>query len=227
MNEKRTNINGGVIRYARDNEDFAIWFDRPFYGTARIDSDRISTAKEGFIRIRRDDGKKSTLTAHIIIHKDEVLCHFGYIDGRYRKDGDKYKPVEQENISYDTLKNVLEQYNISDRNLERLDKYVEEMKNQIEIRSREGYNDIKNLKAIMRRLKYSEEYIDDVIRGIPVKPAEPHGRLVDIDKFLHDSGLDKAKKYNSEDRSYSYSTMMMYEIADMIDEMPVAMEATD
>lgn len=79
----------------------------------------------------------------------------------------------------------------------------------------------------MRNLGYSEEYINIVIKRLPVKPVEPHGRLVDIDKFLHESGLDKAKKYNSEDRSYSYSTMMMYEIADMIDEMPVAVEATD
>lgn len=88
-------------------------------------------------------------------------------------------------------------------------------------------NQVEDLIGIMRDLKYSGEYINEVVKNLPVKPVEPHGRLVDIDKFLHESGLDKAKKYNSEDRSYSYSTMMMYEIADMIDEMPVAVEATD
>ena len=48
-------------------------------------------------------------------------------------------------------------------------------------------------------------------------------RLIDADELLKRYGLDKATKYgnkNKAQRANSYSTMYMYEIADMIDDAP-------
>jgi len=48
-------------------------------------------------------------------------------------------------------------------------------------------------------------------------------RLIDADELLKRYGFDKATKYGNEDKKqqdFSYSTMMMYEIADMIEDAP-------
>lgn len=48
-------------------------------------------------------------------------------------------------------------------------------------------------------------------------------RLIDADELSEQYGLEAATKYgnkNAEQQTYSYSTMMMYEIADMIDDAP-------
>ena len=62
------------------------------------------------------------------------------------------------------------------------------------------------------------------IIGIP----EKHGRLIDADATMKQWGLDKATKYGNEtaeQQHFSYSTMMMYEIADILDDAPVVIEA--
>lgn len=98
---------------------------------------------------------------------------------------------------------------------------------EIEIRqySKDVISFIKDTVQQLQHLQTDEN--QDKLKIDNVILPEHHGRLVDIDKFLHDSGLDKAMKYGSEDRSYSYSTMMMYEIAEMLDDIPVVVEATD
>ncbi len=48
-------------------------------------------------------------------------------------------------------------------------------------------------------------------------------RLIDADELSEQYGLEAATKYGNKDteqQSYSYSTMMMYEVADMIDDAP-------
>ena len=48
-------------------------------------------------------------------------------------------------------------------------------------------------------------------------------RLIDADLISKQYGLDNATKYgnkNAKQQDFSYSTMMMYEIADMIDDAP-------
>lgn len=55
-----------------------------------------------------------------------------------------------------------------------------------------------------------------------------HGRLIDADLIAKQYGLDDATKYgnkNAKQQDFSYSTMMMYEIADMIDDAPTIIEA--
>lgn len=51
----------------------------------------------------------------------------------------------------------------------------------------------------------------------------PEVRLIDANALLRNNGLDKAVKYGNKDaeqQSMSYSTMMLYEIADMIEDAP-------
>jgi len=55
-----------------------------------------------------------------------------------------------------------------------------------------------------------------------------HGRLIDADLIAKQYGLNDATKYgnkNAKQQEFSYSTMMMYEIADMIDDAPTIIEA--
>ena len=55
-----------------------------------------------------------------------------------------------------------------------------------------------------------------------------HGRLIDADELIRQYKLDEATKYgnkNAKQQTYSYSTMMLYEIADMIDDAPTIIEA--
>ena len=50
-------------------------------------------------------------------------------------------------------------------------------------------------------------------------------RLIDADVLLEQYNLKDATKYgnkNAEQQAHSYSTMMMYEIADMIEDAPTA-----
>lgn len=60
-----------------------------------------------------------------------------------------------------------------------------------------------------------------------VEVPEHHGRLVDLDKLIYDMGLDEARKYGNKtarDRSFSYSTLMRYEIADALEDTPVIID---
>ena len=53
-----------------------------------------------------------------------------------------------------------------------------------------------------------------------IELPEHHGELADKTALMKQWGLDKATKYGNEDaeqQHFSYSHMMMYEIADMID----------
>ena len=50
-------------------------------------------------------------------------------------------------------------------------------------------------------------------------------RLIDADALLEQYNLKDATKYgnkNAEQQAHSYSTLMLYEIADMIDDAPTA-----
>ena len=53
-------------------------------------------------------------------------------------------------------------------------------------------------------------------------------RLIDADALLEKYNLKDATKYGNKDaeqQAHSYSTMMLYEIADMIEDAPTAYEA--
>ena len=54
-----------------------------------------------------------------------------------------------------------------------------------------------------------------------------HGRLIDADALKTSYGLEGATKYGNESKEqieHSYSTMMMYEIVDMLDYAPAIIE---
>lgn len=54
------------------------------------------------------------------------------------------------------------------------------------------------------------------------------GRLIDADKLVKQYNIDESTKYgnkNAKQQAHSYSTMMLYEIADMIDDAPTIIEA--
>lgn len=57
----------------------------------------------------------------------------------------------------------------------------------------------------------------------------PHGRLIDADALMDGwMNLREATKYGNETKeqmSHSYSTMMMYEIADVIEDAPTIIQA--
>ena len=58
----------------------------------------------------------------------------------------------------------------------------------------------------------------------------PHGRLIDADATMKQWGLDKATKYGNEtaeQQHFSYSSMMMYEIVDILDDAQIVIEAED
>ena len=65
-----------------------------------------------------------------------------------------------------------------------------------------------------------------VKNGTPL--PKNHGRLIDADLVSKQYGLDEATKYGNKDaeqQANSYSTMMMYEIADMIEDAPTIIPA--
>ena len=64
--------------------------------------------------------------------------------------------------------------------------------------------------------------------GTPL--PEHHGDLIDRTELLKQYGLENATKYgnkNAEQQRHSYSTMMMYEIADMIEDAETIIPATE
>lgn len=87
----------------------------------------------------------------------------------------------------------------------------------------EAMDDIKNDRASRCFLQ------NKILNGkLLPKLTKRHGRLIDADKLVEAWDLDKATKYdhkNAACRDFSYSTMMMYEIAYMIDDAPTVIEA--
>ena len=81
----------------------------------------------------------------------------------------------------------------------------------------------------------NEIAVDDVCEmaralrlGTPL--PEHHGRLIDADALMKLYGLEDATKYGNEtaeQQTHSYDTMMMYEIADMLDDAPTIIEGSD
>ena len=64
-------------------------------------------------------------------------------------------------------------------------------------------------------------------KGTPL--PEHHGDLIDRNELLKQYGLENATKYgnkNADQQKHSYSTMMMYEIADMIKDAETIIPAT-
>lgn len=71
----------------------------------------------------------------------------------------------------------------------------------------------------------SEIVANAIKSGIPLPKG--HGALKDTDKLIKDTGLDHAKKYGNktkEELDFSYGTMMMYEIFDLIDDAETIVE---
>ena len=90
------------------------------------------------------------------------------------------------------------------------------MKLLVEI-DKEEYQEILINKGVPYHLSHSIG--DAILNGTPL--PEHHGDLIDRNKLIEQYGLENATKYgnkNAEQQRYSYSTMMMYEIADMIDD---------
>lgn len=55
-------------------------------------------------------------------------------------------------------------------------------------------------------------------------------RLIDADLLMQNYDLKSATKYgnkNAKQQEHSYSTLMMYEVADMIDDAPTAYDVED
>ena len=89
----------------------------------------------------------------------------------------------------------------------------------------ETYNDIQSRDWKNGELVFSEEW-KAIKNGIPLPKG--HGRLIDADALEILYGLEYATKYgnkSAEQQAHSYDTMMMYEIADMIDNAPTIIEA--
>lgn len=72
----------------------------------------------------------------------------------------------------------------------------------------------------------SAELLNILNTAIPLPKG--HGRLIDADALKTSYGLECATKYGNESKEQlenSYSTMMLYEIADMLDYAPTIIEA--
>lgn len=68
--------------------------------------------------------------------------------------------------------------------------------------------------------------VEAIINGTPLPKG--HGRLIDADALKTAYGLECATKYGNESKeqqAHSYDTMMLYEIADMLDYAPTIIEA--
>ena len=73
-----------------------------------------------------------------------------------------------------------------------------------------------------------DKYQKAIVNGTPLPKG--HGRLIDADALKTAYGLERATKYGNESKEQldnSYSTMMMYEIADMLDYAPTIIEADE
>ena len=70
------------------------------------------------------------------------------------------------------------------------------------------------------------EMYNAIANGTPLPKG--HGDLKDVDALKKSYGLECATKYGNaskEQQAHSYDTMMMYEIADMLDFAPTIIEA--
>ena len=81
-------------------------------------------------------------------------------------------------------------------------------------------------------MKVTEGDIDEGIVMDAIRKGQRlpdnHGRLIDADALEASYGLECATKYGNaskEQQAHSYDTMMMYEIADMLDFAPTIIEA--
>ena len=77
---------------------------------------------------------------------------------------------------------------------------------------------------------FDAEDLAIILKAIATATPLPkgHGRLIDADELIRQYNLDEATKYgnkNAKQQAHSYSTMMLYEIADMIDDAPTIIEA--
>ena len=78
-----------------------------------------------------------------------------------------------------------------------------------------------------KRIGDSRDILFEAIRKGTVLPE--HGDLIDRNELLKQYGLENATKYGNKDaeqQKHSYSTMMMYEIADMIEDAEAIIPAT-
>lgn len=69
---------------------------------------------------------------------------------------------------------------------------------------------------------------DKVYKGCPLVEVKSHGRLIDADKLLPESGYDPMMfqpKYGGDHRT-QYNTLMGYEIFYMVNEAPTILEAS-
>ena len=87
--------------------------------------------------------------------------------------------------------------------------------------------DIPNwLYADMKEYKHPDVLDKAILNGVPLPKG--HGRLIDADDLMKLYGFENATKYGNktaEQQTYSYDTMMMYEIRDMIDDAPTIIPA--
>lgn len=71
----------------------------------------------------------------------------------------------------------------------------------------------------------------EVTHSCPLIELPPHGRLIDADALMGGwMNLREATKYGNKTKeqiSHSYSTMMMYEIADVIEDAPTIIPAEE
>ena len=74
---------------------------------------------------------------------------------------------------------------------------------------------------------YTYELAEQRQEDCPLVKVPPHGRLIDADKLLPESGYDPMMfqpKYGGDHRT-QYSKLMGYEIFYMVDEAPTVLEA--
>jgi len=74
----------------------------------------------------------------------------------------------------------------------------------------------------------NEKRYEARMRWCPLIEVPPHGRLIDSDALMDVWNLNDAIKWGNktaEQQAHSYNTMMMYEIANMIDDAPTIIPA--
>ena len=89
------------------------------------------------------------------------------------------------------------------------------------------YQKIKGMENLILKNRTFKSLEQAVLDGTPL--PEHHGDLVDCNELLKQYGLENATKYGNKDaeqQKHSYSTMMMYEIADMIEDAETIIPAT-
>jgi hypothetical protein len=90
------------------------------------------------------------------------------------------------------------------------------------------YNEIKERTIVTCGESFAKTLVKYIKNGTPL--PEHHGRLIDADALIKFYRLEDATKYGNEtaeQQIHSYSSMMMYEIADMIDNAPTIIEGSD